>query len=402
MLRIDLGHARAGMALALPVYDPQTPGRVLLKAGYGLAAGTIDKLTAMGIRSLWVRYPSLQFIEKFVDPQVMAAHSQVVSQISDTFTQLQDQSSAKLPYDDYCKSIGTLVGQLVNNPDAAVFLGDLSGPDAQGTGGLMRHSSTVTYLAVLMGLKLEGYLVKQRKHIDPARAKEVTNLGLGAMLHDIGITQLDPDVRKRYYASGDESDLAWQDHTRKGFEMVRGRVEPSAATVVLHHHQRFDASGYAGAGVPVLGGKSIHVFARIVGLAEQFDRMRNPAGLPPQPTAWVLGALLQSDLFEKFDPTVVHALLQVAPPYPPGSVVRLSDGRWGVCLDHTPDNPCRPKLQITPPPDAMSEGDDPGPMLDLFEEDESLYVAWHDHRDMTDLNFAPRDFTAETALAAGW
>jgi hypothetical protein len=402
MLRIDLNHARTGMSLALPVYHPQTPGRVLLKAGFELSEGTIVKLTDMNVRSLWVRYPSLQFVEKFVDPQVLIAHSQIVTQISDTFSQMQGQSSAKLPYDDYCKAVGQLVATLVSSPDAAVFLGDLAGPESNVASGLMRHSATVTYLSVLMGLKLEGYLVKQRRHIDPGRAKEVTNLGLGAMLHDVGITQLDADVRKRYYATGDETDPAWQDHPRRGYEMVRGRVEPSAATVVLHHHQRYDGSGYAGQGIAALGGKSIHVFARIVGLAEQFDRMRNPAGLPQQPTAWVLGAILQSDLYDKFDPTVIHALLQVTPPYPPGSVVRLSDGRWAVCLDHVPENPCRPKVQITPPPDAMSESDEPGEMIDLSQEDDKLFVAWFEDHDMREFNFAPRDFTVESALAAGW
>lgn len=387
------------MALALPVYDPQAPDRVLLKSGYELTQGSIDKLIELGMRSVWVRYPSLQFVEKFVDPQVLIAQGRLVQQISDSFTQLQSQASAKLPYDEYCKSIGTLVAQLVSNPDAAVFMGDLA---SDGGDGLMRHSSSVTYLSVLMGLRLEGYLIKQRRHVDPARAKEVTNLGLGAMLHDLGVTQLDPAVKQRYYASGDESDPQWRDHTRLGFELVRGRVEPSAATVVRHHHQRYDGSGYAGREDAALAGSAIHVFARIVGLAEQFDRICHPAGLPPQPTAWALGAILQTGLFDKFDPTVIHALFEVTPPYPPGSAVQLSDGRWAVCLDHAPSNPCCPKVQITPPPDAIRDDDSPGEIIDLSRTDGELRIARYQNRDMSDFNFTPPDFTTQAALAAGW
>lgn len=387
------------MALALPVYHPQVPQRILLKASYRLTQASIDKLTELGLRSIWVRYPNLQFIEKYLDPQVLIAQSQLVHQIRDSFTQLQSQASAKLPYDDYCKTIGTLVAHLVGNPDAALFLGDLT---ASKTDGLMRHSSSVTYLSVLMGLRLEGYLIKQRRHIDPSRAREVTSLGLGAMLHDIGVTQLDPAVKARYYASGDETDPAWRDHTRLGFELVRGRIEPSAATVVRHHHQRYDGSGYAGRDDPILAGPAIHIFARIVGLAEQFDRICHPAGLPAQPTAWALGAILQTGLFDKFDPTVIHALFQVTPPYPPGSVVQLSDGRWAVCLDHDPANPCCPRVQITPSPDDLSEDDQPGEVIDLSATAGALRIVRYQDRDMSDFNFTPPDFTTQAALAAGW
>lgn len=399
MLRIELERARPGMTLALPVYDPQAPSRILLKTGFELQEAAVRRLADMGIRSLWVRYPSLQFVEKFVDAKLLAAHGKLVQEVTSSFTAMQKEASARLPFDDYCKAIGGLIDRLLNNSDAAVFMDDLSGPAG---GGLMRHSAAVTYLAVLMGLKLEGYLVKERRHVDPIRAKEVTSLGLGAMLHDVGVMHIDPDARRRYYATGDESEPQWQDHPRKGFEIVRGKIEPSAATVVLHHHQRLDGSGYAGQGVPVLAGKSIHIFARIVGLAEQFDRMRHPAGLPAQPTVWVLRAILEGELSEKFDPTVVHALMQVAPPYPPGSIVRLSDGRWAVCLEHSPTNPCRPRVQITPPPDEMADSDEPGEIIDLAAEDRSLQVAVADGREVAELNFHPRDFSREAALAAGW
>jgi len=39
-----------------------------------------------------------------------------------------------------------------------------------------------------MGLKLENYLVCQGSRINPQRAKAPTNMGQGAMPHDIGTT----------------------------------------------------------------------------------------------------------------------------------------------------------------------------------------------------------------------
>ncbi len=266
-------------------------------------------------------------------------------------------------------------------------MGDLTDCDDH----LRRHSTAVMYLSVLMGMKLCDYLAKQRRHIDPARAREVTNLGIGAMLHDVGIPQLDQSVRDCYDVIGDENDPAWQEHPSLGYDMVRGEIEPSAATVVLHHHQRRDGSGYAGARWPAINGKRIHVFAQIAALADQFDRMCHPVNRPQQPAVCVLRTLLEEAIGETFEPQVLQALCLVTPPYPPGSVVRLTDDQWAVVVRHNGADPCHPIVQIVPGPPESFGADDvaPGPELDLSRTAGELHVAEHDGWDVTKLNFEP-------------
>ncbi|MFA9479172.1 HD-GYP domain-containing protein [Phycisphaerales bacterium AB-hyl4] len=400
MLRIDVAKAKPGMKLALPVQNPQVPSRTLLKVSYELSTSVIKRLLEQGIRSIWVRYPSLDFLKEIIDAETVRNQSELVSQVSGTFESLQAQATAKLPYDTYTKSLQQLVDHLISHPNSIVFLGDIS--DA--TDDLMRHSSSVTYLTLLMGLKLDGYLVKERKHVAPARAKEVANLGLGAMLHDVGVTQLPAEVSARYKREADESDPGWQEHPAMGFRMVRSDVDPSAATVVLNHHQYFDGSGYSGQDFPTLTGRNIHVFARITAVADQFDLLRNPANLPAQPTAWVLNAMVTEPLRARFDPTVLRALLAVVPPYPPGSVVKLSDGQFAVCIDHNAHDPCRPKVQIIPDPATIAGGDLPlGPSIDLSEQPETLFVAEHDGKPVSEFNFTlPLDLASETARSLAW
>ncbi len=342
MLRVDLQRARPGMVLALPIPNPQVPSRTLLKAGYPLEAPMIEKLQNLGIRFVWVRCPALAFLEKFVDREGAEARSEVVTQIAETFEALQEHASAKLPYDTYTSSIESLVQSLVTNPSSAVFLGDL----IDGPSGLMRHSSAVTYLTLLMGLKLEGYLVRERRHVNPMRAKEVVSLGIGAMLHDIGLVMMDEELKEQFEQTGDDADPRFREHCSIGYQTVRGHIDPSAATVVLHHHQRFDGKGFTGPGFPALEGRRIHVFSRVVALADAVDRMRSPRKLPPQSTAFVLHHLVGPKLSAQFDPAVLHALLEVMPPFAPGAIVKLSDGRHAVVIDHLPDTPCRPLIQI--------------------------------------------------------
>jgi HD-GYP domain-containing protein (c-di-GMP phosphodiesterase class II) len=291
---------------------------------------------------------------------------------------------------------------LIHNPQAALFLDGLveSGDDE-----LMAHSSAVTYLSLLMGLKLAGYLVRQRRRMDAARATGVTSLGLGAMLHDIGVPLLDEDVRQRYMASGDEYDEQYRQHVALGYELVQGNIEPSAATVVLNHHQRCNATDYSGAGRPVLEGQRIHVFARIAGLADAFDRLRRPVNAPPRPTVYALATLLAQDVLVGFDPQVVRALLAVVPPYPPGSMVQLSDGRWAVPISHRVDDPCRPSVQIIPDPATLGGDDVPlDEQVDLTQHSpDALYVTHSDGQDVDSMNFTVPDLQragfVEVALA---
>jgi len=386
MLKVELAAVKPGMELAMPVSHPRHPTRVLLRAGYALEHAAIRRLLEMRIRSVWVRYPSLAALENFIDPHVIAAQAEVVEQIMHTFEQVQRGSCAKLPYAAYCRSVGELISNLVGNPKAALFIGELAeyaGDD------LMRHSSAVTYLSLLMGLKLEGYLVRQRRQLDPAHAREVTNLGIGAMLHDLGITALDEAVVRQYRQSGDESNWRWRQHPWLGYEMVKGRVEPTAANIVMHHHQRFDGSGYGGRTGEPIDGMRIHVFTRIVGLAEAFDRMRHPVSGAAQPTARALARLLDPEVLRQFDPEVVRALFSVTPAYPPGSMVTLSDGRPGVVIDHHPLDPCRPIVQVL---DCEAPADDPeatlGDVLDLSRHHAHLRIITCDGQDVADLHFS--------------
>jgi len=402
MLRMDIRYAKPDMVLALPVRHTDNAKNILLKANYTLTDKIIGRLPDMGIRYVWVHYPALSFVEEFVSQEVMQTQGEMIGQIGSCFESIQKDSAAKVPYHSYTETIGRMVDNLVSNPKAAVFMGDI----AEGKNNdMMRHGSNVAYLSLLMGLKLEGYIVKQRKHINPAQAKEMTQLGVGGMLHDIGIMELPEAVREKYEETGDETDADWQEHPDLGFRKVRGNIEPSAATVVLNHHQAFNGSGYAGKSRPVLQGERIHIFARIAAAAEFFDRLRFPVAQAPRSTVEALLLLQQWGNLGKFDQRVLRALFTVVPPYPPGSLLRLSDGRWATTVDHVPSDPCRPVVQIIPDPSKSipKEDDEPEePPFELASCTSELYIAECDGIAVGEHNFEPPAFMTDEMLALNW
>ena len=389
MLRVDLMQARPGMRLALPVQNPKAVHRMLLKAGYELTDAAIQRVRELGIRSLWVAYPSLAGVEKYISLESLKVQQEVVAKIADTFDSAQCQTNAKLDYGAYCDSLRGMIDHIATNPATSVFLGEISETDNY----LMRHAATVTYLSVLLGMKLESYMVKERKHINPAKAKEIVNLGVGAMLHDYGLTKLDPEVLERFEMDGDESDPAYREHPALGFRAVRGQLDPTAATVLLHHHQRFDGSGYAGKEFPAKAGHGIHVYARVVAVADEFDRLRRPMNLPQQPTVAVLSAMLGETMRRRFDPEVLRVLTEVVPPYAPGTQLRLSDGRSAVCVDHNLADPCRPTVQTIPDLSTINQAADEvsdGETVVLAEMPPSLYVAECEGQAVGEFNFGPQ------------
>jgi hypothetical protein len=355
MLRVPISEAREGMVLAEPVVHPGASRVVLLRPGARLDAVAPQRLRELGVRQVWVRVPGLDDLVRIVDPEFRESCRDLMDGLGSTLDAAMAGTGGEIDFRSYKRTVMGMVERLVMNPRAGVFLSDLG----DSTHPPARHAGTVCALSVMIGLRLDFYLVRERARLSSALARDIAPLGVGALFHDIGMTRLDKGVLARWNASPDEDDPAWRAHTALGFEMVRESLEPAAAAVVLHHHQRWDGSGFPC--IPFLDGSctppkasGIHVFARIAAVAETFARFRQPACAPgarddlqpERPTVRALAMLRRPEVRSRLDPVVLRALSEVVPPYPPGSLVTLSDGRRAVVTRWTPEAPCRPIVEV--------------------------------------------------------
>lgn len=397
MLRVLLRHARPGMVLSLPIYHPRSAEIVLLRPGVELDSQHIAKLREMRIREAWISYPRLDSIEQYVSPAVYQACHHVTHTISDALDAVVPHAHAKLDYYSYKRAIGLLLEKFAAHPKAAIFVQDI-GDDGRPA---LRHASTVCLLSVLMGLKLDFYLLRERKRLQPHIATDISNLGVGAMLHDIGMMRLDPLALQRWNTNHDENDPQWRAHVTSGFEMVRDQIEPSAATVVLHHHQSFEGHGFPkirrrGREPEPLSGHDIHIFARIAGAADLFARLRHPAHAPGAddtrtpsiPTARALKLLLTTPLRERIDPVVLLALIAACPPYPPGTMVRLNNGAEGVVTQWHAEDPCRPTVETIVDFARTSRAQERGERF-ILRRRPDLYITHSDGLEVGEDNFYP-------------
>jgi len=388
------------MKLASPIFHPKAPSRVLLRTGFELDSRTIVRLRELRVRTVWISYPPLDSLLKYTSPEVTRHRASIAGQVYELFDTLSRDTHADLDYASYARTISSLSESLICNPDTIVFLDDVASIGEEE----LDHACAVSFVSILMGLKMSTYLEHQRSRVSAAVARDVTPLGVAGMLHDIGVTQLSYEVRERFKKTHDVYDPEWQRHPLLGFQMVHGKVPPSAAAAILNHHQAYDGSGFparnrADGGIEVLSGNQIHIHARTVAAADMFDRLsrRFDAKGNPVPRVRVLSSMLRGAYAKKLDPMVMKALLAVCPPYPPGSMVTLSDGTDCVVLGWEPSDPCRPRVVVLDP--NLPETNERGEMIDLSET-LGLCISVADGQKVGRDNFYPlhkTDFCLETA-----
>jgi HD-GYP domain-containing protein (c-di-GMP phosphodiesterase class II) len=348
VLILPIHQAIPGMKLAAPVTHPENPDQELLRRGYTLEDSVLKRMKSVGVEYIYVDYPGLDDLDKHLAPNLSPERQKVYTQIKDAITSAQRQTKPICTYAEYYSGTRELITTLMSQGRHPVYLDQMT----RLGGDMVGHGTAVAHLALILGIKLETYLISERKRLAPHLAKEVVNLGVAGMLHDIG--KVTGDAKLRTFSEAEppaEPELleAWQNHPRAGYELIREGIEPTAASAVLHHHQRFDGTGFPATkhkdGTTVKpSGKTIHIFARILYVADLYDRLAKPMKTP-QRSNLQIHDLLRKKYAAAIDPAVYQTLVAVCPPVPPGTQVTLSDGSKGIVTQVDGDDPYHPLVR---------------------------------------------------------
>jgi HD-GYP domain-containing protein (c-di-GMP phosphodiesterase class II) len=161
---------------------------------------------------------------------------------------------------------------------------------------LITRSFNVCTFSLLIGEAIHG---DNRRVLWP--------LGMGGLLHDIGMTQIPREiVTKPGMLTPEESEVIRQ-HPLLGYEMLKVHDLPNSVLMMARsHHERCDGSGYPDG----IAGPDIHPHAMIAAVADIYDAMTSDA--PYKPMAGHLKALHEiSGQLDLFDKEVMMALLKV-------------------------------------------------------------------------------------------
>lgn len=346
MLLVDVGSLRPGMTLARPVIHPDRKDLLLLGEGQVLDAPMVTHLVTHGITHAWISFPGLEELDCQISQRVSQSHFQLFDVLNRSIDTLERKVQVKTNISHYKRAVHLMLAEIIDDPfhDLITHQLKLCGPRLAG------HQANCAYLALLVGAHLSGYLRAQRRALPPDVAENTAQLGLGALLHDVGKIAMPEELRNVSILDEGAAWSEYQYHTQCGYQEVREHVSPVAANVVLHHHQRFDGKGFPAVAKSFkpepepLAEQRIHVFSRIVAVVDAFDHLLCPGG--KQVPALVAISQLRSDRFRGwFDPVIVEALLRLVPPFMIGQIVQLNDKRQAVIIANHPESPCRPTVR---------------------------------------------------------
>ena len=193
------------------------------------------------------------------------------------------------------------------------------------------HGLNVAIIAMLMG-KTFGLA-----------DSEMLDLGVGAMLHDIGKMEL-PDRVLHVDDAFSSSELRlYQEHVAHGVAHAqRMGLSAGATLVIAQHHEQADGSGFP----KRLNLDRMTASARIVALVNRYDNLCNPL-LPSRAlTPHEALSLMFAQGKNKFDATMLNAFIRMMGVYPPGSVVQLTDERYALVSAVNSSRPLKPRVLV--------------------------------------------------------
>lgn len=324
MRRIQVEHLQPNMVLAKPIYTEQ--GVILLKEGSVLTEAIIDKVKSIEVSHIYINDTLSEgiIIDTLVSEEVKQATTTMLHETMDKMRQ-----GYFVATEDVLSKVEAIIEEIVSNHHVLVSLQDMRTKEEY----MYHHAMNVCVISLLIGKKM-GYNSAQLKH-----------LAMGAILHDVGKTQIDSELAHHYRAEYSEAEFKlYRLHVRQGYEIIKNMKNGSllAANVALTHHEHYDGSGFP------LGKKntSIHEYARIVAVANEYDNLLYNLPKDNQMRHYEIVEMIASRAYTWFDPEVVKIFNTSISPYPVSTGVILSDKRVGIVAKLNENIPTRPIVRI--------------------------------------------------------
>jgi diguanylate cyclase (GGDEF)-like protein/putative nucleotidyltransferase with HDIG domain len=148
-------------------------------------------------------------------------------------------------------------------------------------------------------------------------AEEVELVRLAGSLHDLGKLAIPEEILQKEASLSSPEWLVIQRHPQIGYRMLESLGVDPIADWVLHHHERWDGSGYPDG----LAGEAIPLGARIIFVADAFDAMTSDRVYrSAQITREAAFTEIERCAGQQFDPDIVRAFLAAVGAHEPVGV----------------------------------------------------------------------------------
>jgi len=260
--------------------------------------------------------------------ELQRIYNQALEVIRDIFNKPKSQDTP-LDLTQAYKVVEEIVDRIVIRDKEIISLTTFCSEDNY----IYSHSINVCILSVYVGLGM-GY-----------NKSKLNELGLGALLHDLGMMNvLDISQQQRTLSEAEFTEI--KKHPNYTSELLNRikNVEEGIIYVVQQTHERINGTGYP-AGITE---DQIHEFAKIVAVADVYEALTHPRpyrkAMSPHDGVKELLNMSYSGLLD--GGKIIKILINEIGIYPVGDWVELSTGEIGKVVLGNPDWPLRPRVNV--------------------------------------------------------
>jgi HD-GYP domain-containing protein (c-di-GMP phosphodiesterase class II) len=258
-------------AVSLYIRGPSGNYILYKPAERAFSQADLERLARNDTKSIYIRTGDIgdvtQYLEshlsEFLDNEHISAKAKsVILQLTsmEYVAEILSQSKNTAEYDlGRCKK---LLKNLMNHVAKKNSLIEMMREISKDSAYILVHSVQVAVLSMLIHDKYY--------HID---SDEMLSVGIGGLFHDIGLTFLSHDILDRPNALSDMALKTVQLHPSMGHEFLEktGQFDEITLSIVKHHHERWDGSGYPGR----LEGNNISRSAQVAALCDIYSALTN-------------------------------------------------------------------------------------------------------------------------------
>jgi len=229
---------------------------------------------------------------------------------------------------DMGELVGHMMDAFLESPDATLHvMGDKVGGEE-----VYFHSLNVTILSMMLAKDLGFDAVVAR------------DLGIGAMVHDIGLIDIPAMVLTKDPDDYNHAERSLrQMHVEYGGKIAaKLGLTPGALAIVTQHHEFIDGSGFPNR----LKGEQMTEAARLVSLVNHYDNLCNPVNHKKALTPHQALSFIFAQRKSKFDAKALQLMIRSLGVYPPGSIVHLSNDMLATVTAVNPKKPLRPWILV--------------------------------------------------------
>lgn len=321
--KINIENLKTNMIVARPILD--SDGRALLLNGVTLNHTYIKRLKELNIPAVYIKDT---FSDDIEIPEIISEQSKLeaIKIVKQSFINLEND--LKINTQLVKSVVNKLIDNIFENLSVLQHVSDIWSFNDHVFG----HSINVCTLSLMSGI-IMGY--------DDAKLRE---LGVGALLHDIGKTSLNKELLSKSASLSQQEHIEMQKHSEYGFNILRKYDEISllSAHIAYQHHEFWDGQGYP----RKLAGYDIHEYARIVAAVNVYDSLISGGSHQSPYSANQAISVLKRMAGMQLDPVCVNALIANIAVYPIASIIKLNTGEIALVIDVNREAPSRPKIRI--------------------------------------------------------